>query len=50
MDDLRDYRFYAEDMVHPNNQAINYIWEYFSKAFFSEKITLAPQSVQDLLM
>ena len=29
MDELRDYRFYAEDMVHPSTQAVNYIWERF---------------------
>lgn len=29
MDELRDYRFYAEDMVHPSAQAVNYIWECF---------------------
>ena len=29
MDELRSYRFYAEDMVHPSAQAINYIWERF---------------------
>ena len=29
MDELRDYRFYAEDMVHPSQQAVNYIWERF---------------------
>jgi hypothetical protein len=29
MDDLRDYRFYAEDMVHPNYAATNYVWEKF---------------------
>lgn len=28
-DELRDYRFYAEDMVHPSSQAVNYIWERF---------------------
>ena len=26
MDELRDYRFYTEDMIHPNQTAINYIW------------------------
>ncbi|UMQ41445.1 GSCFA domain-containing protein [Chryseobacterium sp. Y16C] len=36
MDDLRDYRFYKEDMIHPNNQAINYIFEKFGGAYFSE--------------
>lgn len=29
MDELRDYRFYAEDMVHPSQQAVDYIWERF---------------------
>jgi len=29
MDDLRDYRFYAEDMVHPNYAATNYVWKKF---------------------
>ncbi|WP_370895766.1 GSCFA domain-containing protein [Chryseobacterium gossypii] len=36
MDDLRDYRFYKEDMIHPNAQAVNYIFEKFGKAYFSE--------------
>mgnify|MGYP003294082623 FL=1 len=34
-DDLRDYRFYAEDMVHPSALAIDYIWKCFSEAAFS---------------
>jgi hypothetical protein len=29
IDDLRDYRFFAEDMVHPNYSATNYVWEKF---------------------
>ena len=29
MDELRDYRFYAEDLVHPGPQAVDYIWERF---------------------
>ncbi|MBS1511749.1 MAG: GSCFA domain-containing protein [Bacteroidetes bacterium] len=32
IDDLRDYRFYAEDMVHPNYTATNYVWEKFVAA------------------
>ena len=36
MDELRDYRFYAEDMIHPNTTAINYIWEKFTNTWFSE--------------
>lgn len=36
MDELRDYRFYAEDMIHPNLTAINYIWEKFTDSWISE--------------
>jgi hypothetical protein len=36
MDDLRDYRYYAEDLVHPSKEAEHYVWEFFSHAFFSE--------------
>ena len=34
LDELRDYRFYAEDMLHPSSQAIEYIWERFADRFF----------------
>ena len=34
MDDLRDYRFYEKDLIHPNEIAIDYIWEKFSNLFF----------------
>lgn len=36
-DDLRDYRFYKDDLIHPNKQAIQYIWEKFGKAYFSNE-------------
>lgn len=36
MDELRDYRFYADDMVHPNPLAIDYIWERFAEVWISE--------------
>ena len=36
MDELRDYRFYAEDMIHPNQTAINYVWEKFSNVWVTE--------------
>jgi len=36
IDDLRDYRFYAEDMVHPNYAATNYVWEKFITACIDE--------------
>ena len=32
LDDLRDYRFFAEDMVHPNYLATQYVWEKFTAA------------------
>ncbi|MDR5589428.1 GSCFA domain-containing protein [Christiangramia sp. SM2212] len=37
MDELRDYRFYSEDMIHPNDLAIDYIWSIFSEKWISEK-------------
>lgn len=37
MDDLRDYRFYKEDMIHPSPQAVNYIFEKFGSAYFSDE-------------
>ena len=39
-DELRDYRFYKEDMLHPSDQAVAYIWERFSDAFFSQEAKL----------
>ncbi len=35
LDELRDYRFFTEDMVHPSQMAIDYIWERFSDTYFS---------------
>ena len=35
MDELRDYRFYAEDMLHPSSVAVDYIGERFSETFFT---------------
>ncbi len=34
-DELRDYRFYAPDMLHPSEQAVDYIWQQFADTFFS---------------
>ena len=36
MDELRDYRFYAADMLHPSDQAVEYIWERFVDTYFSQ--------------
>lgn len=36
LDDLRDYRFYESDLIHPNALAVEYIWERFEEAFFAQ--------------
>lgn len=40
MDDLRDYRFYKEDLIHPNDMAIDYIWDKFSEKYFTEETSV----------
>ncbi len=37
LDELRDYRFYKKDMIHPNELAIDYIWKKFSETYFSDE-------------
>jgi len=37
LDDLRDYRFYGKDLSHPNDLAVDYIWERFQEMFFTEE-------------
>ncbi|MBR4297262.1 MAG: GSCFA domain-containing protein [Bacteroidaceae bacterium] len=42
LDELRDYRFYAEDMLHPSEQAVTYIWQRFTSwAFTPEALNFA---------
>jgi hypothetical protein len=36
MDELRDYRFYAADMLHPSEQGIQYVWERFSDTWLDD--------------
>ena len=36
-DELRDYRFYQPDMLHPSEQAVEYIWQRFSETFLSQQ-------------
>ena len=36
-DELRDYRFYKEDMLHPSEQAVEYIWQRFSEVYLSDE-------------
>ena len=37
MDDLRDYRFYDDDMLHPSSEAVKYIWNAFTASYFDNK-------------
>jgi lysophospholipase L1-like esterase len=46
MDELREYRFYKEDMLHPNATAINYIWEKFVSSWFSREAQDTMQEVE----
>ena len=48
MDELRDYRFYSEDMLHPNKIAIDYIWHKFSENYISEDGLLIMQEIEDI--
>jgi hypothetical protein len=48
MDELRDYRFYAEDMIHPSQIAIDYIWEQFKKSTIAETAYDAMEIVESI--
>lgn len=48
MDELRDYRFYNEDMLHPNQIAIDYIWKLFSENYISQESTAVMQEVDEI--
>lgn len=48
MDELRDYRFYAEDMLHPNQTAINFIWEKFHDVWLHPE-TLSTMTLVDTI-
>lgn len=48
LDELRDYRFYADDMLHPSPLAIRYLWERFSETFFSPETKQVIIAVKDI--
>ncbi|SHJ34527.1 GSCFA family protein [Maribacter aquivivus] len=48
MDELRDYRFYAKDMIHPNELAIDYIWEKFVEVWISQSAYITMEKVQKI--
>lgn len=48
-DVLRDYRFFKEDMVHPSEQAIQYVWERFTTCYFDAREQEAHTLIEDLI-
>lgn len=48
IDDLRDYRFYAEDLVHPNHQATQYVWEKFVEMCIHADSVLVMQAIEKI--
>ena len=50
MDDLRDYRFYADDMLHPSKVAIDYIWDQFVQTYLEKKTVDITKEVERILL
>ena len=48
MDELRDYRFYDGDLVHPNSLAVDYIWEKFQKVWIKEETSKVMETVDNI--
>ncbi len=48
MDDLRDYRFYDDDMLHPSPVAIDYIWEAFARCYLDDQTVLIYNEVLNI--
>jgi hypothetical protein len=48
MDDLRDYRFYEKDMIHPSSLAIDYIWNKFSEVYFTEETIKIKKEIESI--
>ncbi|WP_413531917.1 GSCFA domain-containing protein [Empedobacter brevis] len=49
LDDLRDYRFFKEDLIHPSKQAVDYIWERFSETFFEQSTQTIIQKINKVI-
>ncbi len=48
MDELRDYRFYKQDLIHPNDQAVDYIWNKFQHAYLTDETKLIVKQIAKL--
>ncbi|MEP6615758.1 MAG: GSCFA domain-containing protein [Ginsengibacter sp.] len=49
MDELRDYRFYKKDLVHPNEMATQYIFEKFTESYIAGKDVVCMESITEIL-
>ncbi len=49
MDDLRDYRFYASDMLHPGQAGIEYVWDKFSSCYFGDETRSIIKRVEKII-
>lgn len=50
IDDLRDYRYYADDLAHPSNMAVEYVWERFCDAVISDEAKAKLPQVEQIVM
>lgn len=48
LDELRDYRFYGRDLVHPNELAIDYVWDRFKSTWINQNAYAVMETVSDL--
>lgn len=48
LDELRDYRFYSADMLHPSEVAVEYIWERFSETYLSKETMIIKKKMEQL--
>lgn len=48
LDELRDYRYYADDMLHPSDMAVNYIWKRFSETYFADDTLQLKKELEQL--
>jgi len=49
MDDLRDYRFYTADLLHPNEQAIDYIWDIFTSMYIDQNAIATMKKINKII-
>lgn len=49
LDELRDYRFYADDMLHPSTVAVEYLWQCFSDSYFSQETKKLNEAVAGIM-